>query len=241
MAYDDTFMAYTSSMNEKSARIITSLLYDHFKPSSVIDFGCAQGGWLKAWQDNGVADLQGLDGDYVNVDKLLIDKDFFKAVDISKPINLNKKFDIAQCIEVAEHLPQSSAATLVESLTRHAPLVIFSAAPPGQGGRGHLNEQPYAYWRDLFAQHHFLMLDWIRPKLLGNYKVQPWYRYNIFIFANKALSNTLPDNTIRFQVSNHGDIPDISPALYQARKKMVNLIPPKMQNHISDIIARYKQ
>lgn len=59
---------------------------------------------------------------------------------------------IVICTEVAEHLPADQAPTLVRYLTSHAlDYVIFTAAPPGQGGHDHVNEQPPEYWRDLFA------------------------------------------------------------------------------------------
>jgi hypothetical protein len=58
--------------------------------------------------------------------------------------------------EVAEHIHPRYARHLVATLTR-APLVIISAAQPGQGGEGHLNEQPLSYWRSLFEERGFML------------------------------------------------------------------------------------
>jgi hypothetical protein len=33
-----------------------------------------------------------------------------------------------------------------------AETIVFTAAPPGQGGTGHLNEQPAEYWISRFAR-----------------------------------------------------------------------------------------
>jgi SAM-dependent methyltransferase len=55
-------------------------------------------------------------------------------------------FDLALCLEVAEHLTPRMGDRLVEFLARHAPVVVFTAAPPGQGGIGHVNEQERDYW-----------------------------------------------------------------------------------------------
>lgn len=55
------------------------------------------------------------------------------------------------CIEVAEHLPESDAWGVIDSVWRNClpgGLVIWSAAHPGQGGVGHINCQPPAYWRE---------------------------------------------------------------------------------------------
>jgi SAM-dependent methyltransferase len=73
------------------------------------------------------------------------------------PLQLSERFDLALCIEVAEHVPERLAPRLVGFLSECAPLVVFTAAPPGQGGTGHVNEQPMEYWVDRFdaaGMHH---------------------------------------------------------------------------------------
>lgn len=68
--------------------------------------------------------------------------------DLRQPLDLERKFDLVLCVEVAEHLPESAAGTLCDTITRHCGrLVVFTAAPPGQGGTGHVNCQPLGYWR----------------------------------------------------------------------------------------------
>ncbi len=62
-------------------------------------------------------------------------------------------FDVAYCFEVAEHLPPDLGERLVGYLCAQAPQILFTAATPGQGGAGHVNEQPPAYWEELFARH----------------------------------------------------------------------------------------
>ena len=53
---------------------------------------------------------------------------------------------------MAEHLPQELGDRLVAFVAGLAPIIVFSAAQPGQGGLAHINEQPLAYWRDRFAE-----------------------------------------------------------------------------------------
>ena len=62
------------------------------------------------------------------------------------PAQLDESFDLAFCLEVAEHLPPYLGDRLVDFLALRAPVVVFTAAPPGQGGIGHVNEQDKAYW-----------------------------------------------------------------------------------------------
>ena len=67
--------------------------------------------------------------------------------DLRQPLDLGRKFDLVLCIEVAEHLPGSAANTLCDTITCHCGrLAVFTAAPPGQGGTGHVNCQLPHYW-----------------------------------------------------------------------------------------------
>ena len=66
------------------------------------------------------------------------------------------------CIEVAEHLPESRAGDVIDSVWRNClpgGLVIWSAAQPGQGGVGHVNCQPPAYWRERAIVRGFEMRE----------------------------------------------------------------------------------
>jgi SAM-dependent methyltransferase len=63
-----------------------------------------------------------------------------------------ERFDLAYCLEVAEHVPADLSGRLVDFLAHLAPRIVLSAAPPGQGGQGHVNEQPAEYWVEAFAR-----------------------------------------------------------------------------------------
>lgn len=62
------------------------------------------------------------------------------------------QYEAAFSLEVAEHLPPELGDRLVAYLAA-APVVVFTAARPGQGGTGHINLQPKGYWAERFAQH----------------------------------------------------------------------------------------
>jgi len=64
----------------------------------------------------------------------------------------DEHFDLAYCFEVAEHVPAPLGDRLVQHLASAAPRVVFTAAQPGQGGIGHINEQPRGYWIERFAR-----------------------------------------------------------------------------------------
>jgi len=165
-----------------SAAVVIPLLLDLADIRSVIDFGCKHGEWLHVFAQHGMPRRFGVDRrDEASL--LLIDTTEFEAADLARPFRLNGPFDLAVCIEVAEHLPKSAATTLVTTLTSAAPLVLFSAAVPMQGGHGHLNEQPRAYWDDMFRTHAFRRLDCLRPLMWRDPRVAWWYRQNLFLYA----------------------------------------------------------
>jgi SAM-dependent methyltransferase len=73
----------------------------------------------------------------------------------ASPMLDDAPFELAYSFEVAEHLPAELGQSLVDVLCSIAPTVVFSAALPGQGGVGHINEQPPEYWHAKFAASNF--------------------------------------------------------------------------------------
>ena len=191
--YDAAFMVYAVFSNTVSARAIIQILLKNLPIASVLDIGCATGTWLKEWKASGVADICGIDGDYVKRDQLQISPTEFVSRDLSLSFHLDRTFDLVQSLEVAEHLAAESAATFVESLTGHSSgVVLFSAAPPGQGGEFHINEKPFEYWRTLFRQRGFVPFDCIRPRIADRAEISFWYRYNVLLYVREDRMATLP-------------------------------------------------
>ena len=189
-----------------SARIVVPILLNLISPKTVVDIGCARGSWLKAFQENGVKTVRGLDGPWVDQSKLLIDKNSFRAVNLYESFEINGRFDLAVCLELAEHLPAKAAGPLIQALTLAAPLVLFSAAIPGQGGVGHINEQWPDYWQALFSQYEFRRLDPIRLHIWQDSRVAWWYRQNIFLFAS---ADAIAESPTLQAEENHSARPEL--------------------------------
>ena len=134
--YDRDFFESISAGSLASARTVLPMVVDLVgPPASVVDVGCGTGAWLRAFSEAGVDDYLGIDGDYVRVDQLDIPPDRFRAMDLTRPISLERRYDLVLCLEVGEHLPPSDADGLVRSLTALGDTVLFSAAIPYQGMR----------------------------------------------------------------------------------------------------------
>jgi hypothetical protein len=89
------------------------------------------------------------------------------------------------CLEVAEHLPFWQADKLLKILIGTSDTVVFSAAPPGQGGTLHLNEQPPEYWIRKFSTLKYAynkeLSAAIREELQG-INIPSWYKNNLLVF-----------------------------------------------------------
>ncbi len=187
--YDEKFYGDILDGALRSARAVVPLVLDLIPAKSVVDFGCGQGAWLKAFLEGGVETVLGLDGDYVDRDKLLIAGGQFRAADLQRSLRLDRQFDLALCLEVAEHLPARSAPVLVESLAAAAPVVLFSAALPKQEGTSHINEQWPAYWEGLFSRQGMRKYDVIRPLIWHDRSIEWWYRQNIYVYSTEERSS----------------------------------------------------
>ena len=169
----------------ESARVVVPIVMSLLAPTSVVDVGCGLGAWLQAFRENGVEQIVGIDGDHIDPSRLLIPKECFRAVDVTKPFKIGGPFDLAVSLEVAEHLPKRFARRFVQRLVALAPYVLFSAAIPYQGGVHHVNEQWPEFWSDLFAESGFKAFDVIRKLTWKNRDVAYWYRQNMFLFARE--------------------------------------------------------
>lgn len=191
--YDQSYYeAEGAGSSLQSASVVVPIVTSLVRPLSVIDVGCGSGVWLKMFQQYGAERILGLDGYHIDPAWLSIPKECFRAVDLNKPIVEDQTFDLAVSLEVAEHLPKKYSAQFVRSLVQLAPIVLFSAAMPFQGGERHINEQWPEFWRDIFDRVGYEKLDLIRGRIWKNSAVKYWYRQNISLFVRKELIPSQP-------------------------------------------------
>jgi len=166
-----------------SMAVIAAVLTETFHPIDVIDVGAGEGWLSRAMVDEGAKAATDIDGPWVADRDGLIRGDLTAGVFPRFP----SSSDLAVCLEVAEHLQPEVAPLLVEWLTTLAPIVVFSAAVPGQGGEGHVNERWPDYWMGLFAEHGWDGSGSLRWPIWNSEVVQPWYKQNLLVFAEAAL------------------------------------------------------
>ncbi len=185
--YGTSFSRFLNESSVRSAQVVAPLVLDLIEVKSVIDVGCGTGAWLAAFAKLGLSEIQGVDGVWTDPQALLIPSDCFRRHDLRQPIEDQRRYDLALCLEVAEHLPASRSETLVGELVGLAPAVLFSAAIPLQTGRGHVNCQWQSYWEALFRSHDYAAVDFLRWRVWNNQDVSTWFRQNMVLYVDNRM------------------------------------------------------
>jgi hypothetical protein len=150
------------------------------RATSVIDVGGGEGWWAAEFALLGARAVCIDDGSASEpADRVLHVR---HDVSAGVPAHLGT-FDLALCLEVLEHLDRDAGDRLVGRLCELAPSILFSAAVPGQGGHGHVNEQWPNYWVERFQDRRFRCSGALRWMFWNDETVEYWYRQNL-LFAS---------------------------------------------------------
>lgn len=154
--YDADFFRDWGPRNDlymTGAQRIVDLLWDTYRPARLIDLGCGCGVYADAFRRKG-AEVVAVDGVRPPPEESFPGP--IEVRDLTAPFsNPWGKFDMALCLEVAEHIPEPFSETFLANITQFSDRLLMSAAQPGQGGHHHVNEQPKRYWVQKLARHGF--------------------------------------------------------------------------------------
>ena len=151
------------------------------QPETILDVGCGTGRTTAYLHKLGFHVL-GVEASRIAI-RSSDRPDLIYNHDLRLPLDLNQLFDLVWCFEVAEHIHPKFVETFVDNLTRHSKLVAISAAPPGQGGEGHFNEQPQTYWAQKFADRGYgLHIEWTTALQ----QIDEFYSKNMMVFSAMA-------------------------------------------------------
>lgn len=162
-------------------RQLGNALVDFFKQEkaeTIVDFGCGPGEYVKLLRENGLNCI-GYDG---NPETPEISGGVAEVIDLSIPINLEKRFDWVLSLEVGEHLPKKFEKIFVENLHKHNIRgIVLSWAVKGQGGFGHFNCQNNDYVKTMMAEYGYTN-DVEAEEYLRKLSFLPWFKNTVMVF-----------------------------------------------------------
>lgn len=186
--YTSDFYETIAAGCRSSAEVLAPLVlrdYDPMQRPTIIDVGCGQGWWGKAFQDLG-CDVIGVDGSYVpDAQIAFIEHDLTEPIDRIDGLG---RFDLVVCLEVAEHLDPELGPFFIDQLTSLGDTVLFSAAVPHQTGAGHVNLRWQSYWANLFSDRGYGVDVTLRTEVWNDDRIEPWYRQNLLL-ASKHITS----------------------------------------------------
>lgn len=168
----------------RSAALVAGAVYDLFKPETLADLGCGCGVYSHLFRQKGVKVLA-LDG------VIPPPKDAFPVEIITRDLtvpfrNTWENFDLALCLEVAEHIPEEFTGAFLKNISAFSDRLLISAAPPGQGGHHHVNEQPRRYWARKLAELGYAYNRRASGKILKALEAEPpplmWMANHIAVY-----------------------------------------------------------
>ncbi len=129
-----------------------------YTPRTVADVGCAFGLLTEALVDLRI-DAYGFDVSPYAISQGREDiKDRLMVHSIMDPIPLRaggRKYDMAICIEVLEHLPPDMTDQAIDNLCACTDRILFSSSPDDFDEPTHFNVLPTEVWLEKFAQRDF--------------------------------------------------------------------------------------
>jgi len=177
---------------QKSYKMLAKMIFKEFGPRSIMDYGAGAGFLLHFCRDlYKIYDVNGVEPCLEDAQKVMPKEIRRKIAKMGLDLELdfNREFDLAVCLEVAEHIDARHSDLIVENVTRNTNTVLWSAAVPGQGGVGHVNEQQFDYWLARFERTGFHLDDFLSRNIsawLKKKSVNKWYYKNIRVFRRNA-------------------------------------------------------
>jgi len=209
----------------RSAQQVVPIIYDLFKPESVVDFGCGIGNWLKVWMDETpVKEVFGIEGPYITEDLFKVPAHLISLKDLKQPIRLPKRYDLAVSLEVAEHIHAHDAGVFLENLVAASDVIVFSAAIKGQLGTYHVNEQYPEYWAEKFHALGYEAVDCFRHRIWNNHHIEYWYRQNMLLFIKKERLQDFPAIMDEYHRTDPRALLRVHPEQYELKLQLIDKI-----------------
>jgi SAM-dependent methyltransferase len=173
--------------------ILAASLIRIFSPSSVIDLGCGAGGLLQELARQGVARCQGVD-DRPEALEICRSRGLkVRAADLSRAQPIDRKLELAVCLEVASEIPRERARQFATNIAAGPDTLIFSVSSRALRSPDPLGELSLEFWIRLLARRG-MILDPIATRRLRRecrpLEIPPWYYQGVRVFRRSSDAET---------------------------------------------------
>jgi len=151
-------------------------------PKRFADMGCGIGHYCAVYKAYGWPVVHGYEGADIQA---IATYPQIQKVDLSKKLNVKVTYDLVQCLEVGEHIPKEHEQIFLDNVTNIcSDNLVLSWALPGQGGQGHVNEQPNEYIIEQLEQRGF-DYDKVRSKTLRSVAYYGYLKKTVMVFRKR--------------------------------------------------------
>jgi cyclopropane fatty-acyl-phospholipid synthase-like methyltransferase len=154
--YNDAFFEWHLKYAREYSIKTMDWFIEKYKPKSLADFGCGIGSYLESAKNHKLLNIYGVDiSESAKQYTPEFIQDYIEYADCTKYIQLHGyKFDCVLSFETAEHIDPDGTDQFISNLINATgKWLLFTAAPPGQEGCGHINCQPKEFWFKKFSNY----------------------------------------------------------------------------------------
>lgn len=198
--YPSKFYSLRDRQTRYTCSAVYPILFKHLRASditSVVDIGCGTATWLSAIREfNPSCSLHGFEGPWLprkNQEQILeagIKLTISNFSDSSLYPSIVSA-DLCICLEVLEHIPIDLHPAFIERFLSGSSNILFSCAPPYQGGSGHVGERSLSNLLPIFRDLGYSVCDLFRDKIWTDNQIPFWYRQNLVLFS-RVIPDYLP-------------------------------------------------
>ena len=149
MGYKRDYYKRHKTKYDSWERILSHEFYKFIKISSIIYLGCGVGSYLLGFYECGLRDMLGLEINLRLAEEFIDERIRHNVIeqDITKEINISRKYDCVWSVEVGEHICPEDTIRFIKNLCNlSSRYILFTAAPPGQRGSHHQNCREKSFW-----------------------------------------------------------------------------------------------
>ena len=180
--WEDSISKCSPHVHDRALNTEIIKLLKDLNVTSILDLGCGPGLYSKNFIKNGF-DCKCYDGNpYTEEDT----NGRCQVLDLSKLVELNRKFDCVLSLEVGEHIPNQYEDIFIQNITNHCSnIIILSWAIPSQPGDGHVNCQSNDYIEVLLKNKNFLRNLELENSLRKSAK-RRWFKNTLMVFEKNT-------------------------------------------------------